>query len=164
MKPIDFLGTRFFELMLVQPRETFYTTVLVLAKSIVTLDMKDKKKKNQDFSMNVTHLKTLDYIMKNTHEDILKPLATVEAIVASVDRTRWGLEYEGMNNRGEHIDINDERAKVLDLYQRLKEALDPMVECVVDIVQEYSSDYRFNQGGSGSPSWLDSDAMGQKNE
>jgi len=149
MKPVEFLGTAFFDLMRIQPRDTFYSTSLWLAKAILTFDMKDKEKKGMNVSANKEWLKKLEFIKHKTHEDINRPLADIEAIVASKDRTVWGREFEGKDLDDEDIEIKDERVTILDLYRHLKEAYEVVILSVVDIVQEYSSEYRMGDTEGG---------------
>jgi len=159
MKPIEYLGNRFFDLMIVQPRETFYSTSLFLARAIVTLDMKGKSE--EESVINRKHLKKLDYIVKNTHEDLMKPLAVVEAIVASKERSEWGKEYGGKNNRNEEVELKDgTKLYIMDLYRLMKESYGDCIMAVVDVVTEYSSDYRYAQPASDGVAWMGNDPNG----
>jgi len=151
MKPVEFLGTAFFDLMRIQPRDTFYSTSLWLAKAILTFDMKDKKKLGvMAYKDNEIWLKKLEDIKHKTHPDIDRPLADIEAIVASKDRSMWGQEFEGKDNTDEDLEIDGDAVTILDLYRYLKESYEVMMLAVADVVQDYSSEYRMSdevQGG-----------------
>ena len=156
MKPIEYLGTIFFDLMRIQPRETFYSTSLFLAKSIIELDKKDKERKQEDTSTNDAHLRKLKYIKESTHEDLKMPLAIAEAIVASTERDKWGKEFEGKNNLDKRITIKGGKSiRVLDIYRLLKEAYSPMIDAVVDVIKDYSMEYRMSPSENDNvPTWL----------
>ena len=145
--------------MIVQPRETFYSTSLFLARAIVTLDMKGKSE--EESFVNRKHLKKLDYIVKNTHEDLKKPLAVVEAIVASKERSEWGKEYGGRNNDHEEVELADgTKLNIMDLYRLMKESYGDCIMAVVDVVTEYSSDYRYAQANSDGVAWMGNEPNG----
>lgn len=156
MRPIEFLGTVFFDLMRVQPEGNFYSTSLSQAFAMVKLDMKDKQKKNEDTSMNEAHLKTLKYIEENTHKDLKMPLAIAEAIVASTEKQKWNKESGSRNNAGDNARLPDgSQLRVIDIYRLLKESYTPIVEVVCDIIQPYTMEYRMTvDSGSYMPSFL----------
>ena len=160
MKPIEFLGTIFFNLVQIQPRQNYYTTTTILAKSIVQLDMKDKQANpGDDVSSNKKHLAQLEEVQRSTHPDLNMPLAIAEAIVASVPTERWKKEYDGKDNDDAQIKVNDKTVTVLDIYRYLKESNEVSINAVVDVVTGYSTEYRLNEGmgmfsGNESPSFL----------
>ena len=156
MKPIEYLGNRFFDLMIVQPRETFYSTSLFLAKAIVTLDMKGKL--DSEAVDNKKWLEKLDNIAKYTHPDLKKPLAEIEAIVASRERSEWGKEYSGKTKDGYEVEMEDgTKLNILGLYRLMKESYGECIMAVVDIVTEYSSDFRNSYSNGDTPAWADGD-------
>jgi hypothetical protein len=160
MKPISYLSTVFFDLMRIgagQGGDRLYSTSLSLALAMVKLDMLDKKKggKNIDVSKNKEFLKKLEYIEENTNENLLMPLAVVETIIASTPMERWDKEFEGVNNQGNKIRMENERyATILDMYRLLKESYTPVVEIVAEIIQPYSEEYRVSMESSGLASML----------
>jgi len=155
MKPIEYLGTIFFDLMRIQPRETFVSSSLYLASSIIKLDMKIKERENnwKEVEENKKWLKKLEHIQKNTNDELLVPLAKIEAIVASKEKDQWGKEYDGKNVKGERVKVQDQYIDYLDLYLFLKEAYGDIVNAVVDVVQDYSSDFRY-MGNNNEGGWL----------
>jgi len=155
MKPIEYLVIRFFDLMLIQPKETFYSTSLSLATTINNLDMKNKMKKGEDITNNKKNSKDLSNITRNTHSNLKLPLAKAEAIVASKERPDWNSEYEGRDNEDARISKTDGRSvKILDMYMMLKEAYTPIVNVVVDVIKDYTLEYRFSPDSGLTPSWL----------
>lgn len=157
MRPIEYLAHIFFDLMRIQPEGKFYSTSISLAFSIVKLDQKDRK----DVSKHKGYFDKLKYIEENTHENLKMPLAKVEAIVDSIERSKWNKEYEGKNNNDTHVKKRDgKEIRILDMYQYLKEAYTPIVEIVVDIIGPYSMEYRMTVDSGGiAPSFL-----GKQNE
>ena len=160
MKPIEFLGTIFFNLVQIQPRQNYYTTTTIVAKSIVQLDIKQKTE-GEDTSSNKRHLKLIEDVQKNTHEELNMPLAVAEAIVASVPTENWRKEYDGKDNSDSQIKVNDRTVTVLDIYRYLKESNEIPINAVVDIVTGYSSEYRltenmgmFGEGKQETPNFL----------
>lgn len=157
MKPVEYLGTIFFDLMRIQPRETFYSTSLSLARAIVNLDKRNKADNNEDYSINDKYLKTLDEISKKTHKDLNLRLAKAEAIVASKDRSQWNITYEGKDNFDTKVKMpNGKSVTVMTIYMLLKESYTPVVDIVVDILKPYTMEFRETSNDSGmfSPSWL----------
>jgi hypothetical protein len=160
MKPITFLSTIFFDVLRLgagQGGDRMYSTSLSLALAMVKLDILDKRKGNKsaDVSKNREFLKKLEYIEKNTHEGLLMPLAVIETIIASTPMERWDKEFEGVNNQGNKVRMENERyATILDMYRLLKESYTPIVEIVAEIIQPYSEEYRVSMEGSGLASML----------
>ena len=155
MKPIEFLGTTFFTLMQIQPKQTFYSTSLWLARAILEFDKKDKMSKGQSHEINDKHLKEIDFVTKNTHQDLKMPLAVAEAVVASVPMENWNKPYGGRDNNGDQVRVNNREASVLDIYRLLKESYLISIMAVVDTIKEYSSEYRMAQAGDANiPSWI----------
>ena len=157
MRPIEFLGISFFELMKIQPRGTFYSTSLSLAIAMVKLDMIDRQSKNEkDIDRHKKYLKELERISETTHKDLDMPLATAETIVSSIEPTKWNTEYGGKDNRGERIALPDGQSiKIIDLFQRLKESYTPIMLIVVEIIQPYSMEYRMsNANDTIAPAFL----------
>lgn len=149
MKPIEYLGTIYFDLMRIQPRETYFSTALSLAKAIIRLDMKDAPEDSDDYKRNKKHLDALDNIKNKTNDILNVPIAKVEAIVSSYDRMDWGRDYEGLDNTGNRVqDEQGDPVKIIDLYQMLKEALEPITMAVVDVVKDYSADWKMGGGSS----------------
>lgn len=154
MKPVEYLGTIFFDLMRLQPRETFVSSSLYLAKSIIKFDKKNKIDENQPYMDNDKQIKRLEYIQAFTNEYVKLPLAKVETICSSMEKHQWGREYDGKNLDNSTIEDKDgSPVTILDLYLHLKEAYGEVVDAVVNIVQDYSSDFRMTGGGMGMD-WL----------
>jgi len=142
--------------MRIQPKETFFSTSLWLAESIVELDKIDKSKPGNrgDITMNEAHLKNLKFITENTHKLLCIPLADAEAVVSSVPREMWNKDYERPNNKGDVIRMpNGSSCRIIDIYRLLKESYSPVVKAVVSVIKDYSMEYRVG-GASEVPDWM----------
>jgi hypothetical protein len=156
MKPIEFLGTTFFQLMQMQPKQTFYTTSLWLAEAILEFDKKDKTSRGESVEVNDRHLKRLAFVTRYTHEELKMPIAVAEAVVASTPMEQWNKPYGGRNTEGDCVRVGNKEASVLDIYRLLKESYRSAIMAVVDTIKEYSSEYRVAQNSDANvPSWID---------
>lgn len=138
MKPLEYIGTRFFDLIIMQPREHYFTSMTSIAKAIVLLDMKGSSSETHK-----KHLKTLNFIINNTTKRLMIPLAEAEAIIASKEKEEWGGEFNRRNNKDQIPRRRDgNNMKGIDVYTELKTAMEDVIIIVVDIVKEYAMDYK----------------------
>jgi hypothetical protein len=155
MEPIKYLANNFFALLQIQPKQTFYTSSLWLADSVVWIDRKDKIQKGEDVSLNDTYLKELGFISENTHELLKIPIAVSEAVVASTPMDKWRTPYDKKNIDGELIKIEGKETTILDIYRLLKESYRTSLRAVVDIVKDYSMEYRHTGNlDNEAPDWM----------
>jgi hypothetical protein len=158
MKPIEYLAGIFFSLMQMQPKQTFFSTSLWLAEAIVDLDKKERINRGEKTDLNDYHLKKIEEIRVDTHPQLKIPLANAEAIVASTPMEKWKMAYEGKDNDGQIIKLdNIKQVNVLDIYRLLKESYRHSIKAVVDVIKDYSMEYRMSTGLSVAgeiPDWM----------
>jgi len=139
MKNIEYLGTRFFDLVMMQSREHNFSSATLIAKAIVMFDMKNSASKE----LHRKYLKKIDFILENTSKRLMIPLAEAEAIIASKEKNEWGAEFGRKNNLERKPERRDGKPMTyIDVYSELKSAMSDVIFAVVDIVKEYSTDYK----------------------
>lgn len=155
IKYVESLVGIFLNLIQLQTRENYWTTLLAIGQTILEVDQIDSEKDNKKW------LNKLDDIEKTTHQDLDIPLAKAEAIVTATPVERWGRTVQDVKtNHGKRLRLpNKPEVKVFDLYQYLKQTQRPIIQAVSNVVKDYSMDIRFHFGersGSGLK-WMDDD-------
>jgi len=146
LQPISFIGTRFFDVVTLQSKDHYVTSLVSMTKGVILLDMK----KASDKSLHKKYLAQLDWIFENTTKRLLIPLAEAEALVAyHREIGKMGADYGKKNNVGEEPrDRNGNIMKVMDIDIEMRRAADEIMVMFIDIVKSYAADYRIAGGGS----------------
>ncbi len=124
--------------------------------AIVKADKRTKAKEGANTAQNDKYLEELKFIRNNTHKELKKYLALVEVIVATTPPEKWYEEYQGTDNKGNPIMIENRNIRIMDMARLLLESYETIMDAVCYVIYDYSMEYRISEPMSGGdmPNWM----------